>query len=77
MIFTHFNDPFRGFLVALVVKNSPTDAGDIQDVGSMPESGRTPEGGHGNPFQYSCLEIPWTEEPGGLKFIELQGIRQD
>ena len=23
------------------------------------------EGGHGSPLQYSCLEIPWIEEPGG------------
>ena len=58
MIFTHFNVPFRGSLVALVVKNSPTNAGDIQDVGSILGSGRTPEGGHGNPLQCSCLENP-------------------
>ena len=25
------------------------------------------EKGSGNPLQYSCLEIPWTEEPGGLQ----------
>ena len=23
--------------------------------------------GEGNPLQYSCLENPWTEEPGGLQ----------
>ena len=34
----------------------PTNAGDIRDVGSIPRSGRSPEGGHGNPLQYSCLE---------------------
>ena len=22
--------------------------------------------GNGTPLQYSCVEIPWTEEPGGL-----------
>ena len=42
--------------VALVVKNLPASAGDIKDVGSVPGSGRSPEGGHGNPLQYSCLE---------------------
>ena len=31
---------------------------DIRDVGSIPESGRSPGGGHGNPLQYSCLENP-------------------
>ena len=42
---------------ALVVKNPPANAGDT-DVGSTFGSGRSPEGGHGNPLQYSCLENP-------------------
>ena len=41
-----------------MVKNLPGNAGDIRDVGSTPRSGRSPGGGHGNPFQYSCLENP-------------------
>ena len=53
--------------VALVVKNPPANAGNVRDVGSIPGSGRSPEGGHGNPGQYSCLENPWREEPGGLQ----------
>ena len=44
--------------VTLVVKNSPANAGDIRDTGLIPVSGRSPGGGHGNPLQYSCLEIP-------------------
>ena len=28
------------------------------DLGSIPGSGRSPGGGHGNPLQYSCLENP-------------------
>ena len=44
--------------VALVVKNPPASTGDRRDVGSIPGSGRFPRGGHGNPFQYSCLENP-------------------
>ena len=28
------------------------------DLGSIPVLGRSPGGGHGNPFQYSCLENP-------------------
>ena len=36
----------------------PASAGHTRDVGSMPGSGRTPGGGHGNPFQCSCLENP-------------------
>ena len=42
----------------LVVKKLPAHAGDIRDVGSIPGSGRSPGGGHGNPQQYSCLENP-------------------
>ena len=41
-----------------MVKNPPTIAGDIRDVGSIPGSGRSPGGGHGNPLQYFCLENP-------------------
>ena len=36
--------------VALVVKNSPDNAGHIKDAGSMPGSGRFPGRGHGNPL---------------------------
>ena len=42
--------------VALVVKNLTTSAGDVGDMGSVPELGGSSGGGHGNPFQYSCLE---------------------
>ena len=44
--------------MALVVKNLSANARDIRDVGSIPESERSPIGGHGNPRQYSCLENP-------------------
>ena len=41
-----------------VVKNSPDNAGDMRDVGSIPGSGRFPGEGSGNPLQCSCLENP-------------------
>ena len=41
-----------------VVKNSSANAGNIRDPGSIPGSGRSPKGGHGNPPQYSCLKNP-------------------
>ena len=41
-----------------MVKNLPANAGDIRVVDSVPGSGRSPGGGHGNPFQYTCLENP-------------------
>ena len=30
----------------------------VGDLGSIPELGRSPGGGHGNPLQNSCLENP-------------------
>ena len=44
--------------VALVVKNPPANAGDTRDMDSVPGSGRSPGGGHGNPLQDSHLENP-------------------
>ena len=52
--------------MALVVKNPPANAG---DVGSILGLGRSPGGGHGNTLQCSCLESPWTEEPGRLQSL--------
>ena len=36
------------------------------DTCSIPGSGRSPGGGHGNPLQYSCQENSKDKEPGGL-----------
>ena len=41
-----------------MVKKLSDNAGDIRDAGSIPGSGRSPGGRHGNPLQYSCLENP-------------------
>ena len=45
-----------------MVKNLPASAGDVRDAGLIPVCGRSPGGGHGNPLQYSCLEIPMDRE---------------
>ena len=63
--------------VMLVVKNPTASAGDRRDTGSIPELGRSPGAGHGNPLQYSCLVIPWTEEPGGLQSMGSQRVGHD
>ena len=60
--------------VVLVIKNPPASAG---DVGSIPGSGRSPGEGRGNPLQYSCLENPMTEDPGGLPSVGLQRVGCD
>ena len=44
--------------MAIVVKNPPANAEDIRHMGSIPVSGRSNRGVHGNPLQYSCLENP-------------------
>ena len=41
------------------VKNPPASAG---NAGSIPESGRSPGEGNGNPLQYSCLGNPTDRE---------------
>ena len=46
----------KGFPGGSVVKDLPASAGDAGDVGLIPESGRSPGGGNGNPLQYSCLK---------------------
>ena len=45
----------RASLEAQTVKNLPCNAGDL---GSIPGSGRSPGGGHGNPLRYSYLGNP-------------------
>ena len=45
-----------------MVKNPPANAGDTRDACSIPGSRKAPEGGHGNPPQYSCLENPMDRE---------------
>ena len=41
-----------------MVKKPTANAGDIRDVNSIPDPGRSTGGGNGNPLQYSCLENP-------------------
>ena len=57
--------------MVLVVKNSSANAGDVREVGSVPELGRSPGGGHGNPLEYSCLETPTDQE---VWWITVHGV---
>jgi len=58
-------------------KNLPDKAGDLRDEDLIHGSGRSPGGGRGNPLQFSCWRIPWTEEFGGLQYVGLQRVRHD
>ena len=48
----------KGFPGGSDGKESACNAGAAGDPGSIPESGRSPGGGHGHPLQYYCLEYP-------------------
>ena len=53
-----FHGKTVGFLHGSAGKESACNAGAIGDLGSIPGSGRPPEGGHDNLLQYSCLQNP-------------------
>ena len=62
-----------------MVKNLPASARDIRDMDSIPGSGRSPGGGHGNPLQYSCLETPMDRGAPRLQSVGSQsqtGLKQ-
>ena len=64
-----------GSQMALVIKNPTASAGDAGDVCLIPGSGRSPGGGHGNPFLYSCLGNPmdrgaWQATVRGIAELE-------
>ena len=42
----------------------------LGDLCSIPGLGKSLEEGNNNPLQYSCLEDPVTEEPGGIQSME-------
>ena len=66
----------------LVVKNLFANAGNLRDKGSIPGSGSSPQGGNGNPLQYSCLENPQGQRslmgysPWGHKELEMTEATQ-
>ena len=54
-----------------MVKNVPA----MQETwSSIPGSGRSPEEGNGNPFQYSCLENPMDR---GAWLATVHGVAKD
>ena len=63
--------------VAWVVKNLPTNAGDIRDAGSIPDGEDPLEEEMATHSSHVAWRIPWTEEPGGLQFIGLPRVRYD
>ena len=70
MTFLKHNSGFPGGSMG---KNPPT----VQKLGIDPWLGRFPGEGNSNPLQYFAWEIPWTEEPGGLKSWGHKRVRHD
>ena len=53
------------------VRNTPAMQETQADASAIPGSGISPEGGHGNPLQYSCLENPMD---GGAWWATVHGV---
>ena len=51
--------------MTLVVKNPPANAGDLGDMGSIPELRRSPGEGTATHASILAWRISWTEEPVG------------
>ena len=63
--------------VALVVKNLLASAGNLKDARSIPGSGRSSGGGHGNSLHILAWRISCTEEPCGLPSMGSQRVEHD
>ena len=73
-ISVYIYDGFPGWLSG---KQSACNAEATGATGLIPGLGRSIGRGNGNPLQYSCLRIPWTEEPVVLQSIGLQRSGHD
>ena len=71
---THHRQFLGASQVAVVVRSPYANAGDIEVMGSIPGSGRSPGGGHGNPLQYSCLDNPMDRGSWGRKELDILSI---
>ena len=62
------------FIIYIDFPDDPGNAGELRDTGSIPGSGRSPEGVHGNTLEYFCLENPmdrgtWGQSIGSKRVI--------
>ena len=76
-IFVLFTGSLMGFPGGTAVKNPPANAEDTGDLGAISGMERSPRRENGNPFQYSCLRIPWTEKHGRLQSLRSQRAGHD
>ena len=57
-----------------MVKNPPANSGDLNLI---PGLGRSPGGGNGHPFQYSCLGNPMDRGACWARVHGVAKVRQD
>ena len=60
-----------------MVKNPPTNAGNVRDVSSTPGSGRSLEKVMATHSSILAWRIPWREEPGRLQSMRSESVRHD
>ena len=74
-------DTYWASRVVPVARNLSAYAGDLRGAVSIPGLGRSPGGGNGNLFQYSCLENPRDRgachQVSKSQFIRSQRVRHD
>ena len=73
-LISYLQHGIRWSLFGSTGKQSTCNAGDTGDMGLIPGLESSPGGGNGNPLQYACWEIPWTDESGGLQSVGLQKV---
>ena len=61
----------------ITVKNTPANAGDVRDEGSIPGLGRSPGEGNDYPLQSSCLENPMDRGAWRAKSTGSQRVGHD
>ena len=60
-----------------MVKNPPANAGDLRDVGSIPDLEDPLDEGMATHSSIRIWRMPWTEEPGRLQSMGLQRVRHN
>ena len=70
-IYTLFHDGFPGY------SDSEESTCNAENVGLIPESGRSLGEGNVTHFNIPAWEIPWREEPGGPQSMALQRVGHD
>ena len=77
LVFIVYNSKFSTITVFAGGSDGKESACKAGDPGLIPGSGRSPEEGMATHSSILAWRMPWTEEPGGLKFMELQRVRDD